>query len=284
MPLFFLISGFLFKTSTPTKEQIKKSFKRLIIPYISYLGILFLSEVISIQASVLIWPKLYGGAKLGGIYAPFWFITTLFFAQILFNILLQNNRISKFLIDKKIISFFIFAIIGYMFSFSPYPLPWNLHVVPMAIMFIYAGYILRMIFDNQSIKLSELGWKSGMIISLIAFICCIVGWHFQEILYIDMKSAHYGIPIISLFIAILLCICLAYMASKLERFRLIAIPLSLLGEASLVIMFLHQPIQVYLENFIPARPLLYLVGILMPFSVYYIATFADWSRKLLIGK
>lgn len=102
MPLFFVISGFLFKPCLDWKSLlswVNKRVRQLLIPYISFLGLIVvvefylnnkyfnLYEIIKAFFSNL-FP---GGRFIGGFYTPFWFITCLFVTQVVFAIILKGS-------------------------------------------------------------------------------------------------------------------------------------------------------------------------------------------------
>lgn len=89
MPLFFFISGYLFKPNNNIKQFFIKKSVKLLIPYISFLiffnilttvrDILFRPNLINFVSFVKTGMKqLYGGAMLDGYFGVFWFITYLF--------------------------------------------------------------------------------------------------------------------------------------------------------------------------------------------------------------
>ncbi len=85
MPLFFLLSGFLFSPKT-VKEYFHKSTRRLIVPYTAFLIVIALpyiilmainGELFETKGKLLLINMLYGGEFLKGSFGLFWCISVL---------------------------------------------------------------------------------------------------------------------------------------------------------------------------------------------------------------
>ncbi len=149
MPLFFLLAGYLFSPKSPL-TYLKKSWSRLIIPYIFFLFVIALPDVARMAVHndwsgccKLVGRLIYGGQILKGAYGVFWFVTVLWVAQNIFNLIL-NNQIGIWMLPLLII-------MGYLFSLIAVPLPWNISGVPMALVYIWIGYIFKR-YDNYLIN------------------------------------------------------------------------------------------------------------------------------------
>ena len=105
MPLFFFLSGILYKRTTCFKEQVIKSFHRLIIPYIFINGILLMMDfilnslifsnqwVIIPRIKAIILGMGYGLDGLKPVCAPSWFLVSLFIIQLI-TYWLDNKKIA----------------------------------------------------------------------------------------------------------------------------------------------------------------------------------------------
>jgi len=237
MPLFFFISGYLFKSQNK-KEYFLKKTRTLLLPYFSFLIILYPIEYPFLEGSSLIkyiLKPIYGGRLLNNGLIAFWFITCLFLTQQLFNLLIQKIK------SEKIFALIIFSflIISYINSefYPSFTLPWNANVVFAAIPFFYAGYLLKKQYYSINIK---------VILIFIAISLCFV-YYKNQIIY-DMKTAYYGIPFISFVLSLTSILFIIIFSKKIEKLKVFSIPLNYIGEKSMVIMFLHQPIYIYLIN------------------------------------
>lgn len=160
MPVFFIISGFLYKPRDPSEIVAKKS-KRLLIPYISTCLILLVGEVISLylrHANVneimfnvknLLLAFLYGS----GVTPPqpelfsniwevgmLWFLLTLLLAELLFSVFMKITKNMKSTCFPLVI--FFVAVLGYAISRFVF-LPWNFDLAMIALIYLYIGFIAR---------------------------------------------------------------------------------------------------------------------------------------------
>jgi len=87
VPLFFFLSGYLWRSKRSLRDEVSRRARTLLVPYIIWL------VIISATWAVFLSPKkrpsepvrdlLLGGSYIGGLYAPFWFVTCLFAAAVI---------------------------------------------------------------------------------------------------------------------------------------------------------------------------------------------------------
>lgn len=283
MPLFFMLSGFIFSPKTVT-TYCYKSTLRLLIPYISFLIVISVPEVLSIirhdnifgGGKMLLVKLLFGGTHLVGVYAVFWFVTTLWCATNLFNLILSRH------IGYWLLSCLIF--LGYCCQFLPFSLPWNLQVVPMAISYIWIGFII-----NKSLIPEIKRWENlppPWICLSIVFLILLIVFMFRKDLRIDMKYNYYGLPIVSFFSSILASVSMAVIAIYLSKASIITKILVFIGECSMVIMYLHMPIKYILlsriglsENY----PACIIAGLTISMGAYLLFKENKLTRNLFLG-
>ena len=237
MPLFFLLSGFTFSPK-PIKQYIHKSTKRLLVPYIFFFVVISLPQLwtMYIEKNVLGGARLmlsmvYGGSILTGIYSVFWFITVLWLATNIFNIAV-NHKIKLWILPLLIVC-------GYLCEYVQFPMPWNINVVPMALTYIWIGFLL-----NKIISYEFLNKKKNMVYTLIISIAMLFSiFLLRHQLTIDMKYCRFGIPVISLISSILASIAIAIIAMTISSNVAVSKILGDVGRASMVIMYVHQPIK-----------------------------------------
>ena len=169
MPLFFIISGYLFKPDSNFRSYFIKKFFAFGIPYLSFLFILFFIpsiflEVRNVQLTFksflnVILHAGIGGRYLGGFATVFWFITVLFTTQQIMNFIF--NKFNKKIILIIVAGCLILAYLNSVF-FPKFWLPLNMNVVAMSLPIFFIGYKFKA-YENSpflvhiSILLSILG-------------------------------------------------------------------------------------------------------------------------------
>ncbi|MBF90948.1 MAG: hypothetical protein CMP75_04220 [Flavobacteriales bacterium] len=252
MPLFFFISGYLYKPKSYFNYFTKKS-QSLLTPYFSFL-LVFSVLYLLIDGDVNIYALIYGGRELKGIYGVFWFVTCLFITQQFYNYFYKNfNPKSLFII------MFFSLCFSYLNSLilSEYYLPWNLNVVFASLPLFYAGNIYKTRgLDSNYISLLGL--------SLLVIIFTLL---FPENIY-DMKYSIYGIPFITFFSSLILCLFVLMTSKILSRYKFLNSILSKIGLESSSIMYLHILFYLATDKYISENSLL---CFLLSLSLSYLA-------------
>ena len=292
MPLFFFISGYLYKEKYDYLSFFKNKFLHLIVPYISflilfslpsfamYIGELWQTKQLDSVYKLLFFGfnQLYGGRLLTESFGVFWFVTCILFTQQLYNFIYTKFGNYKCLINIIMLDVYCLAMIDYWF-FEDIIFPWNINVVLMALPFYWLGH---MISQNSSIFYSRR-------LAFIAAITLIIMFFTDKLslleLTFDMKHKSYGIPIINLFIAVSGIIIVQQMAQIANKINFIDRVTRELGGASMAIMYLHQPIQFGLKevSFLSEGIIRLIAGLLIPYIIYKIIINFSLTRKFLLG-
>lgn len=246
VPLFFFISGFLFKRKSNQIGYIIKKVKHLIVPYfavIILISIIMLILGFADEADLfrLFRQYVWGGEQLRvvmqGAFIPMWFLRVLFLTQVIYNFL-QNLLVDKYI---NIIVLLLYGLnIFQTMCFSTLSLPWSVHVLSLSIPIFHIGYMIRKL-DGLSVGKPNL----VILLGLLALLSPV----FLSNNSIDTCMSYGGIPILTLLCSILVIIGLIHLAQKITG-SIIANVLSKLGRASLAIMCFHFPVYLcffYLE-------------------------------------
>ena len=240
IPFFFFISGYLYRRGTGGgRSYLSDKALHLLVPYGSFLVLLYgppaAAEIGTngLSAAVVV-PAVMGGRFLVGWVGIFWFVTCLFAVQQSMNALL-----SRCPLRTVAWTMLLCLAVGYVNSefFPSFWLPWNLNVVFAACPFFFAGHLARTIDIDRFLPLYLLG-------AVLAVLLLAAGYDNTY----DMKSASYGIPVVTFLSAISLIGVLLCLARRLSTLPALSRVLSTCGEASMLIMFLHQPLQMTLMN------------------------------------
>lgn len=274
MPLFFFLSGYLF-TPQENKKYIAKKFNHLLIPYLFFLfSILALNSILNLSAHdgdmTTIYKSftraIYGGERLKGVFAAYWFVTVLFFSQITLNYL--KSKTNDAILFFIVLILYAAAFIN-QFYLPNKTLPLDLNVCLYAIPLMYAGLLCR---NNNSIfkLLSSFGLLS-LLIQLNTT---------MNISNVDLKIASYGYPVLSTLSAIFI-VYLIFFISKLIPENIV---LSTIGNASMTIMFTHQWFHLFLLQYgVINCSVLIALTLLASIIIHQLLDKSKTGRRLYLG-
>ncbi len=274
MPLFFFISGFLFKKNKNQTSYFKDKVKQLLVPYSIYLVILYLTftEFPNNQNELIkyIVKPIFGGRALVNETGVFWFITCLFFTQQIACYLIKTFS------EKKInIVIIISLVIAYLDSyfFSQYMIPLAFDVVFASLPFFYVGYIIR----------QKKYFPPLFLLIIVSIVSVFLLFAFEDF-RVNMKYVNYGMPIISLLGGLSIIFLIMLFAKKISYYKTASNYIKLLGKSSLTIMFVHQAIQITVYNYLTHnRPFRVLIAILIAVLLHQVFLKTSLTRKLFLG-
>ena len=185
MPLFFIVSGYLWK-----KEDvfylIKKRFMSLMVPYIVFAWLFLILQMIpmltnsngflSSLRAVLIYPTDIDNMPI----APaLWFLPCMFLADIVYSLLSQMRW------ELKIVAIVSIAAIGMLYSsLSDTMLPFTLEPVGTALLFLLIGEIIKK-HEQAILKRIDKFWVIAALLIVEAALAMLNG-------SVDMRSARYN--------------------------------------------------------------------------------------------
>ncbi len=242
MPIFFLMSGYLYHEKVSLKDAIGRKVRQLLIPYLimggfHYVCWFILQRDTNDPATVLLNLLLYNTNDPMPIAGALWFLTCLFWVEVIFMIVMRYLRRFAWMV------FIAFAVFGSTFTlFIPHRLPWALDVSFVAIGFYYVGYLLKQYQNSKAIKhiMSLHFWE--VCIGFIAFSLLIM---LNGI--VNMRTGSYAIIPLSWlnalgFSIVLLngCRCLEECGEHCTKLKAFCSPLRFVGENSIVYLCLNQ--------------------------------------------
>jgi len=136
MPLFFFITGFLYKDEYSMKNYLVKKFRTLIIPYFSFSVFhIIISILLGETEKNSISPFLFFYTNRIPIAGALWFLMSLFVACICFGFI---NRISNWIIKTALVS--LITLTGHLYrTICSFYLPFGLGPSMVGIGFMYLG-------------------------------------------------------------------------------------------------------------------------------------------------
>ena len=187
MPLFFIVSGYLWRPDQSTKRIAQKRFKTILIPYFSFSIVYFLilmiaslagltgrSVILALRAIVLFPTDMQNMP-----YAPaLWFLPCFYLCNLIYAFL------SETLGKTKWIAIIMLAVAGFTYSsLSDYMLPLTLEPLMVVPLFMLIGELIK----NNNEKIFHWLNKYWILVSLIILDCVLV--------YVngscDLRSARY---------------------------------------------------------------------------------------------
>lgn len=249
MPLFFLVSGYLFSTSKyleNTKRLLKEKFRTLLIPYISFclVSAAFWYLLLILQKQDIEWEKpflgmIYGNGNWIILSTPVWFLICLFCAFAIFRMVLNyTKKYSPFI---RLIIFSLIGIVGYEVSKVVW-LPLSFDIALVAVLFMFVGNQLK----EQRILYNH---KAMMIISIISLFMFIATLYFN--IKGDMNNRVYG-NLFWFYIGGVSGSFLVLFISKylLTKSKIIYSIFSYLGRGSIIILGFHASLGFYFVDLI----------------------------------
>ena len=287
MPLFFFISGFLYKPEGAIGKFFKKKVYHLLIPYFSFLFLLSIPDYIVLFNSnaklrdffSFTIKQVYGGRDIYGWFDVFWFVTCLFLTQQVFHLISRLSINKKSLIPLIILCLFMYATLCQYFPKLRLPLFWGVNIVPMAILFFYIGQALgEEIFNKKAIL------ALSIVLLLLFIVLDIQGIINHEL---KMKWESYGIPILNIVLALSGIIFVFHCAKLFSHIKIVKTIFIELGKSSLIIMFLHQAIRQIVFSrlpFIKNDWIIIIVTLVCCYCAYYVFTLVPLTRKFFLGE
>ncbi|WFP61753.1 acyltransferase family protein [Mesorhizobium sp. WSM4904] len=269
MPLFFVLSGYLYKPAE-TAPLLRKKLLSLAVPYVAFLALLT-AAVIARDAAAGKIPALWqvravlandlrGGMHLVREFGVFWFVTCLFFTQLIYN---EAANRTKGPSDPRMLGFVGLSVaLAYTIQ-AMWPgnySPLAIAAVPLAIGCYWFGHLIG---RRRPGILASCAYIA--VVGLTAGIAASHGADFS----FSMKYSNFGLPLLGLLIALAMSLAVLIIMRSFEPVSWMTGPLARLGEASLVIMFLHQFIQYSLRDIgISNEPALLLASVTIPYLAY----------------
>jgi len=281
MPFFFLLAGYVFKADPDPRRCARDKAIRLLVPYAIFLVLLSQPDmsIAAHEGTLKAWvlfgaSHLAGGKSVYGWLAAFWFVTCLYLSLVVVNVGVVRLT-ARTMATAMIASLALACALSILLP--KFWLPWDAHVCLFAAPILYAGYRYRQ-FEARIPP----GVQIAALVLAVLGLWCVSA---DLVSVMDMKKARYGTPVAALFFALCISVTLMNAARRWLNAGWLARALAFVGEASLLIMFLHQPVQRLLaEQFNVTDEAIRTVGaILLPALLYAVIRKFQIGRALLLG-
>lgn len=264
MPAFFILSGFLFKPIYNWKNFIRTTKQRVIILFVPYFTFLIFDTYyhkINNKAfaflqdpNELLW-ILFGGRFLTGVY---WFITCLFVAQLLFQLLFllfKSNKTRIILIFSAYILAHIESIYLIKSNARDFFVPWNIDVSLIALSYLAFGYYGKKLIISDKIAFG----------SFLASILLLIAFKFRVFEFtLNLKSVYYQDLFLDLMIPIVFSLAIFGISRWIKNVLLLKL-LAFAGTLSIPIMYMHTTLNRLIQSYFEYGSYIYtFIGVLIP--------------------
>lgn len=276
MPMFFWISGFFYKGGGNVNEYIKKKAKALLVPYFTFAFLHFLVNlknefIINTLFHILIINT--EGLPIAG---ALWFLTALFFTDIIY-----------FLLDKWNVKWIVIPLVvvgSYSNRILGFPLPWALSASFVGLGLYWEGNFIKK-NEDKFYRLLNMNWGQVLIFSGITTAFIFING------YVNMRTGNYAfIPLfwINATCSIFIGVSISKIFEKILGNKILGEWLIAIGRNSIVYVCLNQIVILCLTQILTSIPI-YISKILIfagsMISLYILSIlFTSTKLKILIGK
>lgn len=272
MPMFFFLSGYVFKAESDFFTFLKKKCRTILIPYF-FMGFLIIlyETIIDLIDKTYTFKGLL--EKLHTLLIQIrgwdlWFLASLFWLNIIFFILIKLCRNAYIALAVTI----LFSYGGfYYYSQKGTGLFWNIDVCFFSLFFFALGYLLKSKFSVQImhfLKSKTHTLEAFILCWVINIICHRISYTLSSQM-LEMYMGTYGIPVLSYTAAVAGTFGVIIFANKLHNHII-----RYIGKNSLIYFALHQGIMMPLINRLLATTKLYPFDHL-PFPLYILCICAE---------
>ena len=217
---------------------------------------------------------IYGGSSLQGPYGIFWFITVLLLTQLLFGIISMFNR------GIQIVVIGLLFVLGHWSYIIAFDWPWNANVVMIALTYYSLGYYLKPLIKK---------YYDSLIVTLVSLLLIIITIYLNETgylnFYLNLKMSSYNNVMLDLIIPLLFFMPIIYISNFITKFPIKEI-LKVIGRYSIVIMYLHLPVNIFFRNVLGYDVTVFeftAFGVLIPVIFGYLFSLTKTTRLLFLS-
>jgi fucose 4-O-acetylase-like acetyltransferase len=288
MPLFFFLSGTLYNGEPLSRAFVKRRAIHLLIPYAAFVTLLSIPYIalavleVALRATPSAWgdlvsellASLLGGRSLSGDRGTVWFITCLLLCQLASGAVAPLFRRAGIAI--VLASAYLLAYLDQRIG-SIQGLPWAIDVVPMAVFYSLIGHLAG--------KQSPLYRPLAVALATAVFAVGVWGdVSLHHTVEVNMKRSYFGLPLAGPILAGAGILLTVGLSQAIDRSRMLAGPVRFLGQASLVIMFLHRAVHIALLRAETPVWVIVVASLLVPLAIYPLLKRTFWTRRVFLGE
>ncbi|WLV24456.1 acyltransferase family protein [Aciduricibacillus chroicocephali] len=284
MPLFFILSGFLYKPLNNMGEfasWVGKRAVRLLLPYLTFGIIIYLYIELKEGFTVVsfmedMYNLMYGGMMMKGLVTVFWFMTCLLITQIVFALIDLIFRSHAIKIGIIILSY-LFAHLYAYYQPIETPVPWSADVTFIALSYYAFGYYIKKYIHKV------LNLKTFIVTALLTIMFVIYDYKNNYFYNIDLKPNVYNHLLLDFLVPVIICFTIFYISAQIAKFKS-SVVISYIGTSAITIMFLHRVVNDFFSHFFSYGIIGFtLIGVLTPFIFYILIKQVPFARFLFLG-
>ena len=163
MPLFFIVSGMLYKNTVAVKVLVMKKVKQLLIPYLLFALILCFGE-----NSYFDWIGIFYASRNSlwdvNTFTPLWFLPCFFVSTVIFA------AINKFKVRVRFLVVIFLGALGYLLSeleIGKWRYPLNMDVAFVGVLLMYIGSVFNKYITNCRSVCFGVGGNVGFCVGIL---------------------------------------------------------------------------------------------------------------------
>jgi acyltransferase len=260
VPVFFVLTGYLWKPNRSFGTEAKNRTLTLLVPYLVWLALLGGSTIgvalvngnLSVDRIVRV---LWGGQFAAGVpFWPIWFVTTLYAAALMYRVL---SRLPLAL--QWLLAIALAALAAYLPGQPLQYLPLGIGLALPGLVFVVAGATFRLVRSRL---------HQPLLTSLVLLVPAFALAGFGISLPLDMKHLDLGTVVLSVVVAGAISVGLILLAEGIFDGRdALGGIITPLARASLVVLFLHTPIIVFLRQVATPKPVVFLLTLVTTWAI-----------------
>lgn len=264
VPLFFFLSGYLWKEGRSVRSELSKRSSSLLVPMLAWGGVL-LVLVLALMfyqrsfSAAAVWEDIQGGEFHTKPFMVFWFVLVLFFVSVLMRALeIFPGWVS-----------WVVAAIGIAIACVDGPAlaatPAYFGLTFPCLFFALCGLALRKLRAKFSLPVG---------LSMMAVSIGLIAAGISE--YIDIKPGMFGTPVLSVAVAVAICAGLVIAFERILFSQVASKAVSTLASASMAVVLGHAVVLAFTQTFHPAVTLA--ACLFIPWSIGLVAIRTPFSR------
>ncbi|PJJ61751.1 acyltransferase family protein [Compostimonas suwonensis] len=264
VPLFFVLTGYLWKPGRTVLAETRKRASTLLVPYATWLVIIGTAFLWGAFSWATAGQLLLGGAHVGRPFSAFWFVTALFFGAVVMRLLERTPWSVQWGVAG------VALLVAYLAPQEVAAVPLSAGVGVASLVFILAGSALRRHRD-RIVRPATTG------IVLIALSAVVIATGVSAPL--DLKPADFGTPLLSPLVAVAISTGLVLVAERLVPLfgRTADRAIILLASCGLLVVLTHPVVLWVLGTPPTGSRLAFMLALGIPFAVGLLLRFTPLS-------